>query len=126
MESGYYTFAKEYSLANQATIEATVKKIAVAASGSMDSKAVEEGISGFVEGTRVLMKGLDEVARIHPFIGGIINFILSIMCETDLICTVAVLAFKAVVSLELKRRDNDKKVIALKMEMADMMAILLE
>jgi hypothetical protein len=28
--------------------------------------------------------------------------------------------------LELKRRDNDKKVIAVKMEMADMMAILLE
>jgi hypothetical protein len=39
---------------------------------------------------------------------------------------VAVLAFKAVVMLELKRRDNDKKVIALKMEMADMMTVLLE
>jgi hypothetical protein len=40
--------------------------------------------------------------------------------------SVAVLAFKAVVTLELKRRDNDKKVIALKMEMSDMMVILLE
>jgi hypothetical protein len=39
---------------------------------------------------------------------------------------VVVLAFKAVVTLELKRRDNDKKVIALKMEMADMMSIFLE
>lgn len=36
------------------------------------------------------------------------------------------LAFKAVVTLELKRRDNDKKVVALKMEMADMMSVLLE
>jgi hypothetical protein len=39
---------------------------------------------------------------------------------------VAVLAFKAVVTLELKRRDNDKKVIVLKIEMANMMAVLLE
>jgi len=39
---------------------------------------------------------------------------------------VVVLAFKAVVTLELKRRDNDKKVIALKMEMADMISIFFE
>jgi hypothetical protein len=40
--------------------------------------------------------------------------------------TVAVLAFKGVISLELKRRDNDQKVIALKLQMQDMMAVLLQ
>ncbi|EGO19294.1 hypothetical protein SERLADRAFT_358650, partial [Serpula lacrymans var. lacrymans S7.9] len=54
------------------------------------------------------MKMLDEVSKVHPFVA------------------VAVLAFKAVVTLELKRRDNDKKVIALKMGMKDMMVILLQ
>ncbi|KZP06008.1 hypothetical protein FIBSPDRAFT_765073, partial [Athelia psychrophila] len=39
---------------------------------------------------------------------------------------VAVLAFKAVVTLELKRRDNDKKVIALHLQMQDMMTTLLQ
>ena len=39
---------------------------------------------------------------------------------------VAVLAFKGVINLELKRRDNDQKVIALKLQMQEMMAVLLE
>jgi hypothetical protein len=34
---------------------------------------------------------------------------------------VAVLAFKGVVALELKRRDNERKVVALKMEMSGIM-----
>lgn len=85
MESGYYTFAKQYSTENKAAIESTVKKIAVAASAAMDSKAVEEGISGFVEGTKILMRGLDEVAKLHPFIGGRINHIMPRTIEIDCI-----------------------------------------
>jgi hypothetical protein len=38
---------------------------------------------------------------------------------------VVVLAFRTVYTLELKRRDNEKKVIALYVEMKDMMGILL-
>jgi len=74
MESGHYTFAKEYSTKNQALIESTVNKIAVAASSAMDVKAVEDGILDFVEGTKILMQGLDAVAALHPFIGGRIDF----------------------------------------------------
>jgi hypothetical protein len=39
---------------------------------------------------------------------------------------VAVLAFKAVATMELIRRDNNQKVIALKLQMQEMMAILLQ
>ena len=39
--------------------------------------------------------------------------------------TVVVLAFKTVYTLEMKRRDNEKKIIALYVEMKDMMSILL-
>jgi hypothetical protein len=38
---------------------------------------------------------------------------------------VVVLAFKTVYNLELKRRDNEKKIIALYVEMKDMMGVLL-
>lgn len=38
---------------------------------------------------------------------------------------VAVLAFKTVYTLELKRRENDKKIVALYVEMKDMMGALL-
>ncbi|KAI0041306.1 hypothetical protein FA95DRAFT_1611128 [Auriscalpium vulgare] len=56
----------------------------------------------------VLLHALDAVADLHPFIG------------------VVVLAFKAVYTLELKRRENDKKIIALYVEMKDMMGVLKE
>ena len=39
---------------------------------------------------------------------------------------VAVLAFKAVVTLELKRKDNDKKVVVLQLRMREMMSTLVE
>jgi hypothetical protein len=38
---------------------------------------------------------------------------------------VVVLAFKTVYTLEMRRRDNDKKIIALFAEMKDMMGVLL-
>ena len=38
---------------------------------------------------------------------------------------VVVMAFKAVYTLEQKRRDNEKKIIALYVEMKDMMGVLL-
>ncbi|KAJ7507291.1 hypothetical protein B0H11DRAFT_197898 [Mycena galericulata] len=69
-------------------------------------EVIESGLNAFMEGMPVLMNALDEVAKLHPFIG------------------VAVMAFKAVWALEQKRRDNDKKILALHMEMKDMMGVL--
>ncbi|KAJ7058048.1 hypothetical protein C8F01DRAFT_1149302 [Mycena amicta] len=69
-------------------------------------EAIEQGLNTFMAGMPVLMNALDEVAKLHPFIG------------------VAVMAFKAVWALEQKRRDNDRKILALHMEMKDMMAVL--
>ncbi|KAJ7757035.1 hypothetical protein B0H16DRAFT_1721499 [Mycena metata] len=71
-------------------------------------EAIENGINSFMEGMPVLMNALDEVAKLHPFIG------------------VAVMAFKAVWALEQKRRDNDRKILALHMEMKEMMGVLLQ
>jgi hypothetical protein len=39
-------------------------------------------------------------------------------------CLVAVLAFRAALALEMKRRSNDEKVQALFLEMKDMMDVL--
>ncbi|CAK5278153.1 unnamed protein product [Mycena citricolor] len=71
-------------------------------------QVIEKGLNTFMEGMPVLMSALDEVAKLHPFIG------------------VAVMAFKAVWALEQKRRDNDRKIVALHMEMKDMMGALLQ
>ncbi|KAF7366517.1 hypothetical protein MSAN_00909000 [Mycena sanguinolenta] len=86
-----------------ATIITTIKT-GLTAVGGME--VIEERLNTFTEGMPVLMNALDEVAKLHPFIG------------------VAVMAFKAVWALEQKRRENDQKILALHMEMKDMMAIL--
>ncbi|CAL1709515.1 unnamed protein product [Somion occarium] len=81
-------------------------KMLLESSGAM--KAIEAGLNSFMEDIPWLMKGLDEVARIHPVV------------------TVAVLAFKAVYNMELTRRENDKRIRALYIEMKDMMAVLIQ
>ncbi|KAJ6561494.1 hypothetical protein DFH09DRAFT_1160085 [Mycena vulgaris] len=69
-------------------------------------EAIEQGLHTFMEGIPVLMNALDEVAKLHPFIG------------------VAVMAFKAVWALEQKRRANDRMILTLHMEIKDMMGVL--
>jgi len=75
------------------------------------------------------MKALDEISQIHPFIAGNYcrTFDISGSPQNDMPnYTVTVLAFKAVITLELKRRENDQKIVAIKLKMKDMMSALLE
>ncbi|KAJ6511394.1 hypothetical protein C8R47DRAFT_732752 [Mycena vitilis] len=88
----------------QGAVIMTGIKTGLEAVGGME--AIEKGLNSFMEGMPVLMNALDEVAKLHPFIG------------------VAVMAFKAVWALEQKRRANDKMILTLHMEMKDMMAVL--
>ncbi|KAH9847166.1 hypothetical protein C2E23DRAFT_742357 [Lenzites betulinus] len=67
---------------------------------------VKEDVLNFVDNSKMLMSALDEVAKLHPFI------------------QVAVSLFKAALTLELTRRENDDKVLALNATMCDMMSIL--
>ncbi|KAH8102306.1 hypothetical protein BXZ70DRAFT_891052, partial [Cristinia sonorae] len=70
--------------------------------------AIESGLKSFMEDIPWLMKSLDEVARVHPVV------------------TVVVLAFKAVYTMEMTRRENDQRVRSLYSEMKDMIAILVQ
>ncbi|KAF8516788.1 hypothetical protein JB92DRAFT_2909192 [Gautieria morchelliformis] len=80
--------------------------VVLGATGALE--AIEQGLNHFLEGSAILMKSLDEVAKLHPFVG------------------VAVMAFKAVWTLEMKRRENDKRIIALHVEMKNMMTVLIQ
>ncbi|KAJ7668060.1 hypothetical protein B0H17DRAFT_1336028 [Mycena rosella] len=72
------------------------------------TESLEKDLNSFADGMPILMKVLDEVGKIHPFI------------------QVAVLAFKAVWALEQKRRDNDRKILVLHMKMKEMMEVLIQ
>ncbi|RPD68326.1 hypothetical protein L226DRAFT_527321 [Lentinus tigrinus ALCF2SS1-7] len=67
---------------------------------------VKDQVSNFAQNSKVLMNALDELGKAHPFI------------------QIAVSIFKAGLTLELTRRENDEKVIALNLTMCDMMETL--
>ncbi|RPD68335.1 hypothetical protein L226DRAFT_346944 [Lentinus tigrinus ALCF2SS1-7] len=67
---------------------------------------VKDQVSNFAQNSKVLMNVLDELGKAHPFI------------------QIAVSIFKAALTLELTRRENDEKVIALNLTMCDMMETL--
>ncbi|KAJ7437086.1 hypothetical protein B0H11DRAFT_2206778 [Mycena galericulata] len=92
--------------AKEAKGEAFVTGVVAGLTAVGGMEAVEHGLNTFMDGIPVLMNALDEVAKLHPFIG------------------VALLAFKAVWALEQKRRANDKMILTLHMEMKDMMGVL--
>ena len=76
---------------------------------------IKKHINAFMEAAPVLIKTLDGLAQTHPFIYGMNKSALGVGVLTDDFL-VAVGAFKAVYTLELKRRSNDKKVIAIYVE----------
>ncbi|KAI0735979.1 hypothetical protein C8Q76DRAFT_766166 [Earliella scabrosa] len=72
------------------------------------NRIAQYGQGAFVEGLPELLKVLQDVAAVHPFIA------------------LAVGAFKVAIELDLKRRENDKKINILLTEMRDMMSALVE
>ncbi|KAJ7048859.1 hypothetical protein C8F01DRAFT_1037536 [Mycena amicta] len=74
----------------------------------LDPKAIENNLNRFADTSKVIMKGLDILGTLHPYIG------------------VAVLAFKGVIALDLARRQNNKKVIAIQVQMQDMTVVLFQ
>lgn len=70
------------------------------------------------------MKVLNGVAEIHPFVKGKLASFCAEAKRGSVIAVVAVLAFQAAISFELTRRENDKKILALHVEMSDMMTVV--
>jgi len=96
--------------------QAVVNTLAAPAKALMNAPqiadGIQKGVNTFMETVPVLMKALDEVAKVHPFIAGMGEPVLNAQVLTDDL-PVAVTAFKAVYTLEVTRRGNDQKVIAL-------------
>ncbi|GLB44990.1 hypothetical protein LshimejAT787_1900680 [Lyophyllum shimeji] len=100
-----YKFVNEFFAANQDTIGPKSRNIADFDTNFRD---IEDSLNGFADSARTLVKGLQALGHLHPFIG------------------VAVGAFALVVSLDLTRRDNDRKVLAVKVQMQDLMRAFFE
>ncbi|TFK64974.1 hypothetical protein BDN72DRAFT_962869 [Pluteus cervinus] len=104
-EDGPFAFVKKFFDQNQEIIETTAIGLA---SLTSEGKSIETAVNNFFRTAEVIIKGLDALAQIHPAIG------------------VAVIAFKLVATFDMTRRENNAKVLALKAEMQNMMAVLFE
>ncbi|KIJ51036.1 hypothetical protein M422DRAFT_27114 [Sphaerobolus stellatus SS14] len=70
-------------------------------------QSVQAASDVFAEHAKTLIKGLEEIQKIHPVIAA------------------AVVAFKLIINLDIKRRENNKKVLLIKYQMQNMMKVLL-
>lgn len=96
-------------MANQANATGMVSGIqtVLEITGGMD--AITEGINHFLEGSTVLMNALDEVAKLHPFVGGTLGsslYYIRIEFTTTMICLVAVMAFKVRIFPKIKKNHS--------------------
>ncbi|KAJ3543517.1 hypothetical protein NM688_g5844 [Phlebia brevispora] len=89
-------------------VQQVVQPVATAFEASGAVQALKSGINSLMEDIPWLMKTLDEVGKVHPFI------------------QVAVLAFKAAYTMEMTRRNNDKRITTLYVSMKDMIAVLVQ
>ena len=105
----------------------SLKDIVSSDSESEISQKIERGIQTFAENIPWLMKGLDEVAKIHPVVTGMFQESSSKPRINDgCNSSAVVLAFKAVYYLESTRHDNDRRVTSLYVEMKDMMMVIVQ
>ncbi|KAG1736414.1 uncharacterized protein EDB91DRAFT_1250037 [Suillus paluster] len=77
-------------------------------SDAMVTDLSKKNMGDFLGEAKKVMDALDSLQQIHPFVG------------------VAILAFKAVVNLELTRRENDRRVGLMIAQASDMMVMLLQ
>ena len=84
---------------------------------------VKDQVSNFAHHSKTLMNVLDAVGEVHPFIkrtSGLFSRYNIVL----ILCIVAVSLFKGVLTMEIQRRENDDKVIALNLTMCNMMETL--
>ena len=89
--------------------------------------AIKDQISSFSESVPILVKRLNEVAKNHPFIASKQDCIPTSRHPTSISLSflAVVLAFNTAITLELARREVDRKITALYVTMQDMVATLL-
>lgn len=100
-----YTSVNDYFIVNEDTFAPRSRNIA---DPDADASDIEVSFNGYAESAKILIKGLTALGQLHPCIA------------------VAVAAFATVVTMDLARRDNDRKMQAVKIQMRDMMVALID
>ncbi|KAF4609988.1 hypothetical protein D9613_010358 [Agrocybe pediades] len=93
---------------NEEVINKSIATDLEAAAKDEKTTEVQIAIDSFVETANVVLEGLVALGNVHPILG------------------VAIFAFHSVMRLDLARRDNNKKVLAVKLQMQNMMCTMFQ
>lgn len=86
-------------------------------------KLLQSKIDNLTTHSEMIMNGLDGLTKIHPFISGGFKLAFDFQHTNDSL--VAVLAFKTAIKFEVTRRQNDKRILAVRVAMNDLFSVLL-
>lgn len=115
----------EFYSKNEDTIQKSMKLDARSAVTDDKAEHVVNVMGTFTETANVILDGLVALGNVHPILGRESTFvhqILFFLREP----TVAIFAFNGVIKLDLTRRDNNRKVLAVKLEMQNMMSAMFQ
>jgi len=70
-----------FSVGEQAVVNTLATPVMALVDTPQIADAIEKGVNAFMEAVPVLMKALDEVAKVHPFISGMASLWI---CELSL------------------------------------------
>ncbi|KAF4610197.1 hypothetical protein D9613_010367 [Agrocybe pediades] len=93
---------------NEEVINKSIATDLEAAAKDEKTTEVQIAIDSFVETANVVLQGLVALGNVHPILG------------------VAIFAFHSVMRLDLARRDNNKKILAVKLQMQNMMCTMFQ
>jgi len=93
-----------------------------------DEKAsgLDMAVDTFMETANVVMEGLVALGNVHPILGGAYNLHNDIWTLIRYKCSVAIFAFHGIIKLDIARRDNNRKVLAVKLQMQNMMCAMFQ
>ncbi|TFK64971.1 hypothetical protein BDN72DRAFT_846149 [Pluteus cervinus] len=74
----------------------------------LEPKEIDEQLNDAPDSLKILLKGLSAIGQLHPVVGA------------------AVGAFALVMTMDMTRRDNDKKILAVNVQMQELMAVFFE
>ncbi|KAF4609963.1 hypothetical protein D9613_010377 [Agrocybe pediades] len=93
---------------NEEVINKSIAMDLEAAAKDEKTAEVQMAIDTFVETANVVLEGLAALANVHPILGA------------------AIFAFHSIMRLDLARRDNNNKVLAIKLQMQNMMCTMFQ
>jgi len=109
-----------FYLENEKTIE---RSLELDVRSNDKASELDAALVIFLETANVILQGLVALSYVRPVLGSTFNLVTNFISHHPV---VAIFTFQGVISLDLTRRDNNRKVVAVKPQMQNMMCAIFQ